>query len=79
MFTNVHFHVDACEHLWQSSHMQRDTKASLKKPLRQVRFPGLMTAAQTLGVHRNHLYLVLSGKRTSHSLLRRYNAWKEDA
>jgi hypothetical protein len=59
--------------------MQRGTQVTPKhkKPLRQVRFPGLMTAAHTLGVHRNHLYQVLAGKRTSHSLTRRYNAWKE--
>jgi len=37
-----------------------------------------MTAAHTLGVHRNHLYMVLTGKRTSHSLTKRYNAWKEN-
>lgn len=58
--------------------MQRGTQATRKpkKPIRQVRFPGLMTAAHTLGVHRNHLYQVLIGKRISHSLTRRYNAWK---
>ena len=37
-----------------------------------------MTAAHSLGVHRNHLYMVLTGKRTSHSLTKRYNAWKEN-
>ena len=61
--------------------MQRGTKAtsSMRKPKRQVRFPGLLTAAHHLGVHRNHLYLVLTGKRTSHSLLRRYNQFKQEA
>lgn len=62
--------------------MLRDAQASLKKkggkekPLRSVRFPGLMAAAHTLGCHRNHLYLVLSGKRTSHRLLARYRQLK---
>lgn len=51
----------------------------MRKPKRQVRFPGLLTAAHHLGVHRNHLYLVLTGKRTSHSLLRRYNQFKQEA
>jgi hypothetical protein len=59
--------------------MQRGTKATprRKKPARQVRFPGLMTAAHDLKVHRNHLYMVLTGRRTSHSLTRRYNDWKK--
>jgi len=54
----------------------RNKKARQDKPLRSVRFPGLLTAAQALGVHRNHLYLVLTGKRTSHRLLARYRALK---
>ena len=41
-----------------------------------LRFPGLMEASRQLGVHRNHLYLVLAGHRTSHSLKRRYNELK---
>ena len=62
--------------------MLRDAQATGKrklgkeKPLRSVRFPGLLTAAQQLGVHRNHLYLVLSGQRTSHRLLARYHQLK---
>jgi hypothetical protein len=62
--------------------MLRDAHATGKKkrnrdiPVRSVRFPGLVNAAQALGVHRNHLYLVLAGKRTSHSLLARYHQLK---
>lgn len=52
--------------------MQRGTIATRSKRKRQVRFPGLVNAADTLGVHRNHLYLVLSGKRISHRLKLRY-------
>lgn len=62
--------------------MLRDAQATGKKKagrvdsLRSVRFPGLMNAAKALGVHRNHLYLVLSGQRTSHRLLARYHQLK---
>ncbi len=50
---------------------------SKSKPRRQVRFPGLVTDAEALGVHRNHLYLVLSGRRVSKSLTNRYRALKK--
>ncbi|MCZ7593096.1 MAG: hypothetical protein M5U15_13605 [Kiritimatiellae bacterium] len=39
-----------------------------------MRFPGICRHAELLGVHRTHLYQVLSGGRRSVSLLRRYNA-----
>lgn len=42
-----------------------------------MRFPGIMEAAKRLGVHRNHLYLVLRGDRVSHRLTRAYRAMKE--
>jgi len=45
-----------------------------KKQTHVVRWPGLCTAAQVLGVHRCHLYMVLVGKRTSHRLTARYHA-----
>lgn len=51
------------------------TKKSENKP-RRVKYRGLIADATMLGVHRNHLYLVLSGKRQSISLLRRYRALK---
>lgn len=61
--------------------MQRgtDVTGSIRKGKRQVRFPGLMNAAHALGVHRNHLYLVLSGRRVSVKLLKRYKALKKEA
>ena len=58
--------------------MQRGTTStsSIRRPKRQIRFPGLCTAAYDLKVHRNHLYLVLSGKRVSKRLMKKYQAWK---
>jgi hypothetical protein len=63
--------------------MLRDTQATAKrkgrrdKTRRVVRFPGLVTDAEHLGVHRNHLYLVLTGKRVSHTLTARYHQMKQ--
>lgn len=37
-----------------------------------AKFPGIAGDARTLGVSRTHLYLVLSGKRSSARLLKRY-------
>lgn len=42
-----------------------------------MRFPGLVGDAELLGVHRNHLYLVLSGQRVSADLLSRYQVLKK--
>lgn len=58
--------------------MQRGTvqTSNIKKPNRQVRFPGICTAAYELGCTPNHLRYVLKKQRTSHSLMRRYNEWK---
>ena len=58
--------------------MQRGSKATNgpKKHKRRVRFPGLCTDAEDLGVHRNHLYMVLAGLWQSRSLLKRYTALK---
>jgi len=55
-----------------NGHMQRGSHATKQKPSRQVRFPGICTFAHELGVHRNHLRLVLMGKRKSKSLMDRY-------
>lgn len=38
-----------------------------------VRFPGVSAAAKRLGCTRSHLWAVLAGQRTSHSLMRRYH------
>lgn len=44
-------------------------------PLRRgATFQGIGQAAEALGVHRVHLWLVLTGRRQSGSLLRRYAA-----
>jgi hypothetical protein len=40
-------------------------------------FPGIGMMAKSLGVSRNHLYLVLKGVRRSVSLSERYRALKE--
>lgn len=53
--------------------MVRETSATVKE-IRSVRFPGLIRDAQELGVHRNHLYLVLTGARKSQRLLDRLTA-----
>ena len=62
--------------------MLHEAKATRKKKRPVVRrgrtlFPGLLDDARALRVHRNHLYLVLSGRRTSHSLLARYKQLKK--
>jgi len=44
---------------------------------RQVQFVGICADAAKLGVTREHLYRVLTGRRTSHSLLRRYQELKQ--
>jgi hypothetical protein len=41
---------------------------------KRTNFPGIVAAARKLGVHRNHLWLVLSGRRESRSLVARYKA-----
>lgn len=47
-----------------------------KKARRQVRFPGIITDAETLGVTRQHLFAVLIGSRPSQKLTDRYRALK---
>lgn len=56
--------------------MQREAKTRNSKTRirRAPRIRGLCRAAEALGCHRNHLYLVLSGRRVSHSLKARYEA-----
>lgn len=41
-----------------------------------TKFHNIVADAARLGCSRIHLYLVLNGNRTSHSLLRRYNSLK---
>lgn len=40
-------------------------------------FPGIVSDARRLGVSRMHLWAVLSGRRESMGLVRRYSAMKE--
>lgn len=40
----------------------------------ETRFPGIKRHAQELGVSRPHLFLVLTGKRASASLAKKYEA-----
>lgn len=57
-----------------------EPKASRKKTRgRVVLFPGLVSSAKALKVHRNHLYLVLKGRRISHRLLARYRELQKAA
>jgi hypothetical protein len=48
-----------------------------RKRSRVVRWPGLCEAATELGVHRTHLYLVLTKQRTSHRLTARFHDWQQ--
>ncbi len=41
-----------------------------------IKFPGICRDAKKLGVERTHLYRVLTGKRISVSLMKRYKALK---
>lgn len=53
---------------------KKKTEAAPGKPA--VRFPGVSADAKALGCTRAHLWAVLAGQRTSHSLLRRYRELK---
>ena len=50
------------------------TGSKHKNTRRRTRFPRIGEAARDLGVDRTHLWRVLTGKRRSASLLRRYEA-----
>ena len=50
--------------------MLRAPKVTVKR--RRVRFPGICTHADLLGVTREHLWQVLSGRRESRRLMKRY-------
>ena len=53
------------------------TASKLRTRTRVVRWPGLCEAAAELGVHRTHLYLVLTKQRTSHRLTARFHDWQQ--
>lgn len=48
-------------------------------PKNPTQFPGISRDAEALGVTRTHLWLVLSGRRQSRRLMRRYKLLKEEA
>lgn len=52
--------------------MKRELRNPPKTRRGETRFPGIKRHAETLGVSRPHLFLVLTGQRKSASLLRRY-------
>lgn len=45
---------------------------------RAIRYPGITRDARSLGVAREHLWQVLTGRRKSRSLLKRYRALKHE-
>ncbi len=49
-------------------------KHTTEQQRRQIRFPGIVQQALSLGVSRIHLYFVLRGDRKSPGLMRRYEA-----
>jgi hypothetical protein len=53
------------------------TKPNAQRRRRPCRFPGITDDALALGVSRNWLYAVLSGRYLSDELLARYRALKE--
>ena len=55
----------------------RHATNTAKKPRRQVRFPGIITDAETLGVNRVTLYRILTGQWQLKSLRARYDALKQ--
>ena len=57
--------------------MKTKRKANGKREVR--RFPGITRDAAELGVTRVHLWKVLTGRRSSLSLTRRYSELKENA
>jgi hypothetical protein len=53
----------------------RETLKGVRRDSRPV-FPGIVADARRLGVSRMHLWSVLSGRRESTGLVRRYHALK---
>lgn len=50
------------------------TQPRQHKARRRVKFPGIASHAEALGVSRQHLFYVLDGSRTSPALVARYRA-----
>jgi len=45
---------------------------------RGARYPGVTIAARDLGVSRYHLWAVISGRRESKPMLKRWNQWLKE-
>ena len=69
------FPIDELAAVSYLASMIRATYASKKAKV--TRFHGICRAAETLGVTRVHLYLVLTGKRESRILKRRYAEYRK--
>jgi hypothetical protein len=53
------------------------SKPTTRKPKRRKRFTGIVAAAEMLQVSRQHLYAVLTHRRVSKQLLKRYRALQQ--
>jgi hypothetical protein len=62
---------------WKGQTFRIGGRRQLRKTARRWRFRGIVADARTLGVHRNTLYKVLSGKWKLKALAARYAALKE--
>ena len=58
----------------QGMNGMRPTKGRRHIRRKMVEFPGISVYAEELGVRREHLWMVLTGRRVSRSLTARYNA-----
>lgn len=59
--------------------MLQVTAHKTKPKAGRVKYVGIVADAATLGVRREHLWMVLQGQRTSHRLLARYRQLKRKA
>lgn len=59
--------------------MLRVTRSKIKPKAVRVKYVGIVADARSLGVRREHLWQVLTGRRRSKSLLARYRQLKQDS
>ncbi len=52
---------------------RRDKPTKARRKVKRTRYPNICEQAKALGVHRVHLYMVLSGRRESRRLMARYH------
>jgi hypothetical protein len=53
-------------------------KRKQKRPVGEIKFPGITEDSKTLGVTRPHLWMVLTGSRVSARLTSRYRELKSN-